>query len=73
MFMGFHVRKVTIKEVKETKEIVVIIYINSLTLILWVVADFVLVNYHDAYSAIFGLALLSGASVFLTFVFVPKV
>ena len=73
MFMAFHVRKVTVKAVKENKEIVVIIYINSLTLILSVVADFTLKNYHEAHSAIFGLALFSGASVFLTFIFVPRV
>ena len=73
MFMAFHVRKVTVKAVKENKEIVVIVYINSLTLILWIVAEFALNNYHEAGSAIFGLALLSGASVFLAFVFVPRV
>ena len=73
MLVAFHVRRVKIKALKETKEIVVIIYINSLTLLLWIVAEFVLYSYHEAYPTVFGLALLSGASVFLTLVFVPKV
>ena len=73
MLVAFHVRRVKIKALNETKETVVIIYINSLTLLLWIVAEFVFYSYHEAYPTVFGLALLSGASVFLTLVFVPKV
>ena len=73
MFMAFHTRRVKIKALNDSKEIAAIIYINSITLVLLVVVEFALSNYHDAYAALFGLALLVGATIFLTLTFIPKV
>ena len=73
MFMAFHTRRVNIKALNDSKEIAVIIYINSITLALLAVAEFALNTYHDVYAALFGLALLVGATLFLTLVFIPKV
>ena len=73
MFMAFHTRRVKIKALNDSKEIAVIIYINSITLALLAVVEFALNSYHDGYAALFGLALLVGATLFLTLVFIPKV
>ena len=73
MFMAFHIRRVKIKALNDSKEIAVIIYINSITLALLAVVEFALNTYHEVYAALFGLGLLVGATLFLTFVFIPKV
>jgi len=73
MLMAFHIRRAKIKALNDTKETAVIIYINSITLTLLIVVEFALNAYHDAYAAVFGMALLLGASVFLSLVFIPKV
>ena len=73
MFMAFHTRRVKIKVLNDTKEIAVIIYINSIILALLAVVEFALNDYHEVHAALFGLALLVGATVFLTLVFIPKV
>ena len=73
MFMAFHTRRVKIKALNDSKEIAVIVYINSITLVLLAVVEFTLNTYHDVYAALFGLALLVGATLFLCFIFIPKV
>lgn len=73
MLMAFHTRRVKIKALNDSKEIAVIIYINSITLALLAVVEFALSKYHDVHAALFGLALLVGPTVFLTLIFVPKV
>ena len=73
MFMAFHTRKIKIKALNDSKEIAVIIYINSITLSLLAFVEFALNVYHEVYAAMFGLALLVGASLFLTLVFTPRV
>ena len=71
--MAFHTRRVKIKALNDSKEIAVIIYINSITLALLAVVEFALNRYHEVYAALFGLGLMVGATLFLTLVFVPKV
>ena len=73
MFMAFHIRRVKIKALNDSKEIAIIVYINSITLILLAVIEFALNTYHEAYAALFGLGLMVGATIFLTLVFIPKV
>ena len=73
MFMAFHTRRVNIKVLNDSKEIAVIVYINSVTLTLLAVVEFALTKYHEVYTAIFGLALLLEATVFLALIFIPKV
>ena len=71
--MAFHIRRVKVKALNDSKEIAVIIYINSIILALLAVTQFVLETYHDAYAAMFGLALLVDATLFLGLMFIPKV
>ena len=71
--MAFHIRRVKIKALNDSKEIAVIIYINSITLALLAVVEFALNTYHEAHAALFGLGLMVGATLFLTLVFIPKV
>ena len=71
--MAFHIRRVKVKALNDSKEIAVIIYINSVILALLAVTQFVLETYHDAYAAMFGLALLVDATLFLGLIFIPKV
>jgi hypothetical protein len=71
--MAFHTRKVKIKALNDSKEIAVIIYINSISLSLLAFVEFALNDYHEVYAALFGLALLVGATLFLTLLFIPKV
>ena len=73
MFMAFHTRRVKIKALNDSKEIAVIIYINSITLALLAVVEFALNTFHEVYAALFGLGLIVGATLFLTLVFVPRV
>ena len=71
--MAFHIRRVKVKALNDSKEIAVIIYINSIILTLLAVTQFALETYHDAYAAMFGLALLVDATLFLGLMFIPKV
>ena len=73
MFMAFYTRRVKIKALNDSKEIAVVIYFNSITLTLLAVVEFSLKEYHEVYAALFSLALLVEASVFLTLIFIPKV
>ena len=73
MFMAFHTRRVKIKALNDSKEIAIIIYINSITLSLLAFVEFALNSYHEVYAALFGLALMVGATLFLTLLFIPKV
>ena len=73
VFMAFHTRRVTIRALNDSKEIAVIIYINSITLTLLIVVEFALHSYQEVYAGLFGLALLAEATVFLSLVFIPTV
>ena len=70
--MAFHTRRVDIKVLNDSKEIAAIVYINSIILALLVVVEFALSKYHEVYTALFGLALLLEATVFLALIFIPK-
>ena len=73
MFMAFHVRRVKIKALNDSKEIAIIVYINSITLLLLAVVEFSLSSYHEVHAALFGMGLMVGATIFLSLVFIPKV
>ena len=71
--MAFHTRRIKIKALNDSKEIAVIIYINSITLSLLAFVEFALNTYHEVYATLFGLSLLVGATLFLTLLFTPRV
>lgn len=71
--MAFHTRHVKVKAVNDFKQLAAIVYINSLILAVLVVTEFGLVNYHNVYAAVFGLALLVEGTLFLGLTYIPKV
>ena len=71
--MAFHIRRVKVKALNDSKEIATIIYINSIILAVLAVTQFALENYHNVYAAMFGVALLIDATMFLGLIFIPKV
>lgn len=71
--MAFHTRNVNVKVLNESKEIAAIIYINSIILVVLAVTELILDDNHNTYAALFGLSLLIEASLFLGFIFIPKV
>ena len=71
--MAFHIRRVKIKALNDSKEIAAIIYINSIILVIMAVSLFMLEEYHNLHAALFGLALLVQATLFLGILFIPKV
>ena len=73
IFIAFHIRKVKIKALNDSKEIAAIIYINSIILVIMIVLVFVLDKYHNTHAALFGLALVLQTSCFLGLIFIPKV
>ncbi len=73
MFMAFHIRKVKIKALNDSKQTVAIIYVNTILLIILTTSTFALDNYHNGHAAIFGLGLIIDATLFLGALFVPKV
>ena len=73
IFMAFHTRKVKIKALNDSKEIAAIIYINNLVLVMLIMSEFALISLHNVYTALFGMALLVGATIFLSLVFIPQV
>ena len=73
MFMAFHTRRVKIKVLNDSKQIAIIVYVNSIILALLTVVEFALSRYHEVHTALFGLAMLVEATVFLSLVFLPKV
>lgn len=73
IFMAFTTRKVTIKALNDTKENCALIYINSISLTVLIVAQLVLLEHREAYTSLFGLAVFVEATLFLVVVFVPKV
>ena len=73
MFMAFHIRKVKIKALNDSKQTAIIIYVNTIILITLTTAAFALDDYHNGHAAIFGLALIIDATLFLGALFVPKV
>ena len=73
MFMAFHTRRVKIKALNDSKQIAVVIYINSIILVLLAVVELAINKFHEVHAALFGLALLIGSTVFLTLLFIPKV
>ena len=71
--MAFHIRRVKIKPLNDSKEIAVIIYTNSIMLVLVAVIEFALSAYHEVYAALLGLGIMMAATLFLALVFIPKV
>ena len=73
MFMAFHIRKVKLKVLNDSKAIAAIIYVNTIILITLAASTFALDDYHNGHAAIIGAVLLIDATLFLGALFIPKV
>ena len=73
IFMAFTTRKVNVKALNDTKENCIMIYINTIILVVLTVTEFAFRSSPTVYTAVFGLAIFLEASLFLGVVFVPKV
>lgn len=73
IFMAFHTRKIKIKALNDSKETAAIIYFNNMVLVTLIMSEFALISLHNIYTALFGLALLVGATIFLSLIFLPQV
>ena len=73
IFMAFTTRKVKIKGLNDTKEIYTIIYINTVFITVLIGTEFALRMHRDAYISLYGVAIFSQATLFLTLTFIPKV
>ena len=66
-------RKVKVKALNDSKQIAAIIYITSLLLVISVFGFWIGLLYLNTSAAVFGVAQLLTATVFLGLVFIPKV
>ena len=73
MFMAFHTRKVKVKGLNDTKEIFVLVYLNSIILVFSAVTDFALQSYHNPRVGLLSLAHTVSATLFLSLVIIPRV
>ena len=73
IFMAFTTRKVKVKGLNDTKEIYTIIYINTVIITMLIVTEFALRTHRDAYISLYGVAIFSQATLFLSLTFIPKV
>ena len=73
LFMAFSTRKIRILALNDSKEIILIVYLNSIIFSVMVTIEFVFMTYHNIFSALFAGVLWIDATVFLSFVFLPKV
>ena len=72
LFMAFHTRRIKVKGLNDSKEILAIVYINTIAMIVFVVM-LALRGFHDISTAAAGLAVFIEATLFLALLFVPKV
>ena len=73
IFIAFHTRKVTIKALNESKQTGVIIYINSIFLVISGVTSFVLSRYYEVESSLTAVLSLLQPTLFLLLIFIPNV
>ena len=73
IFIAFHTRKVTIKALNESKQTGVIIYINSIFLVISSVTSFVLSRYYEVESSLTAVLSLLQPTLFLLLIFIPNV
>ena len=73
VYMAFHTRKVKIKALNDSKQIGILVYVNSFVVVGLGVIAFGFRNLLFMYMIAFGAALFITATVFLSVVFVPRV
>ena len=73
IYFAFMTRKVKVKALNDSKQIAAIIYITSLLLVISVFGFWIGLLYLNTSAAVFGVAQLLTATVFLGLVFIPKV
>ena len=73
MIFAFSIRKVKVKGLNDTKFIVAIVYVTSISTAVIIVAAYTLNTKVNGYAALFSTAVVIGTTTTLGLVFVPKV
>ena len=73
MVFAFSIRKVKIKGLNDTKYIVAIVYVTSLTTALIILSVYIVQARINSFAALFSTGIFIGASTTIGLVFVPKV
>ena len=73
MVFAFSIRKVKVKGLNDTKFIVVIVYVTSLTIALIILGVYTLQSRINGFAILFSIGLFTGITTTLGLVFVPKV
>ena len=73
MIFAFSIRKVKVKGLNDTKFIVAIVYVTSLSTAVLIVAVYTLKTRINGFALVFSSAILVGTTTTLALVFIPKV
>ena len=73
ILLAFLTRKVKVKGLDDSKYIAAIIYITSIILAVFIVAEYTLKEFANAYAAVFSTGVIVASTCVLGLVFIPKV
>ena len=71
--LAFQTRKVKILILNDSKPVAALVYISSIALVMMVLITFILRDYINVIAAVFNGGIIVLATVFLIFIFTPKV
>ena len=70
---SFSIRKVKVKGLNDAKYIAAAVYVTSIVTTMIIVSLYSLKSYPNLYAALFSLGFLTGTTVILSLIFLPKV
>ena len=73
LFLAFKMRKVKIKVLNNSKLVAAVIYVTSIVMVALIIVTFTLDTYIVLAEAMFSAGLITATTIFLAFIFVPKV
>lgn len=73
VFLAFSIRKVKIKGLNDSREVSVILYVNSLILFVIMLETLILGDYINVDGGVYGFGISTSTTIVLGFVFIPKV
>ena len=73
VFLAFSIRKVKIKGLNDSREVSIILYVNSLILFVTILETLILGDYINVDGGVYGLGISTATTILLGFIFIPKV
>lgn len=73
IILAFQTRKVKIKGLNDARQVIAIIYINTICLLVFTLTSVVLNTHLITSSVLYSISITAAATVFLTLLFIPKV